>query len=295
MLGIDWSHTKYFAVYDGEKSQVLDKTQLIEVAKGQEVAIEQGCPLSIAYELARKATLYYVPAQAVAQYREENGIEKSDLEDARVIWTLAQQDGLQPVTLTSQQLRLIYLYHEYLYHLQGRIALNNIYKGAKRHFGDKLAEDLILFPFASGQMEEREEGLKKEIQRLTPVPPDKLDRIKGFSRWLWAGIMVVADPRLFPSKSAYRKYCGLIERKSINYRFNRNASRVYWLLADQIIKQRSDGWRDIYDRAKEELQEREGYTHPHGGAMNRLRTALANHVWEVVHEEPLMFQGIMSI
>ncbi|GAH74091.1 unnamed protein product, partial [marine sediment metagenome] len=150
MLGVDWSHTKFFAVHDGEKGEIVDKAQLIELAKGQPVAIEQGCPLSIAYELARKATLYYVPAQAVAQYREENGIEKSDLEDARVIWTLAQRDGLQPVTLTSQQLRLVYLYHQYLYHLQGRIALNNLYKGAKRHFGDELVHDLILFPFASG-------------------------------------------------------------------------------------------------------------------------------------------------
>lgn len=295
MLGVDWSHTKYFAVHDGEKSQVIDKAQLMKLAGDQEVAIEQGCPLSIAYELARKGTLYYIPTQAVAHYREEQGLEKSDLEDARVIWTLAQRDGLQPVRLTSQQLRLVYLFHQYLYHLHGRIALNNLYKGAKRHFGDELVGDLLLFPFASGQMEEREEGLKKEIQRLTPVPPDKLNRIKGFSRWLWAGIIVVADPRLFPSKAAYRKYCGLVERKSINYKFNRNASRVYWLLADQIIKQRSEGWREIYDKAKAELQEREDYTHPHGGAMNRLRTALANHVWDVVHEEPLMFQGIMSI
>lgn len=295
MLGIDWSHTKYFAIYDGENGQVVDKSKLLEMAKGQAVAIEQGCPLSIAYELARKATLYYIPATSVANYRLEHGIEKTDLADAQVIWTLSQRDGLHPITLNSQQLRLVYLYHQYFYHLQGRIALNNLYKSASRHFGDNLVDDLLLFPSAAQQMEQREEGLKTTIEKLVPVLPDKLANIKGFSRWLWAGIMVTADPRLFPSKSAYRIYCGLVDRKSIKYRFNRNASRAYWLLADQIIKQRTDGWRDIYDKVKAELLEREGYTHPHGGAMNRLRTALANYVWEVVHEEPLMFQGLMSI
>lgn len=295
MLGIDWSHTKHFAVYDGEKAQVVDRARLMEMAKGQEAAIEQGCPLSIAYELAREAKLFLVPATEVAKYRDEHGIEKTDLNDAQVIWTLAQAEGRNQVSLSDSQLRLTYLYHEYLFHLQGRIALNNIYKGAKRHFGDDLVGDLLLFPFAAEQMEQKEEGLKKEIERLVPVLPPKLDKIKGFSPWLWAGIMIIADPRLFASKSAYRVYCGLVDRKSKKYKFSRNASRIYWLLADQIIKQRTNGWRDIYDKNKEQLQQREGYTHPHGGAENRLMTALANHVWTVVHEEPLMFQGLLSL
>ncbi len=42
---------------------------------------------------------------------------------------------------------------------------------AKRHFGDKLADDLILFPFASSQMEQREEGLKKEINVASCILP----------------------------------------------------------------------------------------------------------------------------
>lgn len=295
LLGIDWSHTKYFAVFDGQSGQIVDKVQLIEMADGQAVVIEQGCPLSIAYELARRGTLYYIPTQAVAAYRERHSIEKSDLEDARVIWVLAQEDTPQPVTISSQKLRLVYLYHQYLYHLQGRIALNNIYKAARRHFGDEQVGGLLLFPFAAEQMEQGEEGFKKEIERLVPVLPPKLDKIKGFSPWLWAGIMVAADPRLFATKAAYRKYCGLVDRKTANYRFSRKASRVYWLLADQIIKQRTPGWREIYDSAKAELEQREGYTHPHGGAMNRLMTALANHVWDVAHQEPLMFQGLMTL
>ena len=127
--------------------------------------------------------------------------------------------------------------------------------------------------------------MRKEIEKLVPEPPERIIGIKGIGKWLWSGIIIYADPRLFETKSAYRKWCGLMDRKSINHKFSRNASRIYYLCADSLMTHRSDHWREIYDKTKEELSNREGYTHPHSGAMNRLMTAFANFVYDIVKEE----------
>lgn len=302
LLGIDWSHTRNFAVYDGQAGSILPLEEMLRLAKeAGAVAIEQGAPISVLYRLVRTCSVFPVPPHAVAEARKEKGLdafkmgERDDLADAEIIWGLVAGASMaafgsfppapKPLTLDDDRLRLVRLYHEYSYALRGQVALGNLHKAMRRHFGDEESGTAFLISCQQEEMERRAEALKAEIAKLAPEPPPLLLRLKGFSRWLWAGIVITADPKLFPSKGAYRKFCGLIDRRNSNYRFNRQARRAYWLVVDQFIKQRTPGWRELYDEWKEKLSRVDGYTHPHGGATNRVATAFANYVWAVVRDQ----------
>lgn len=297
MLAIDWSHTRDFAIYNGEQAKVVSINTLIgEAEKTDMVAIESGAPLQVIYRLCRLAPTYTIEPRDVAKERENRGLPKcksgveDDLVDARIIYDLVK-DGARPIRLDDDRLKLIYLYHQFIYSQRAWLKTQQIKKAMRRHFGDADNATLFLLSQHEGEYDRRAESLRKEIERLVPVPPDSIAKIKGMSKWLWAGIVITADPRLFPTRAAYRKYIGLVDRKSINYQFSRNASKAYWLCADQFIKQNTPGWREIYDRTKEELSKRERYTHPHAGAMNRLMTAFANYVFEIVRKEGVTMQG----
>lgn len=292
MLGLDWAHTRDFAVYDGKEASLMAFPQALEKAKADGgVAIEAGAPLTFLYRLVRAVPTVIVSPFEVAEERERQGLEKSDLNDAQVIWSLGQRDGRKPLALADDRLRLLRLYHEYDYALKAKVAQGNLLKAMKRHFGDAETSTAFLFSCHLEDLERRVEVLQAELERLAPEPPPSLLKLKGFSRWLWAGIIIAADPRLFPTKQAYRTYCGLIDREAIKHRFSRRARRAYWLVVDQFVKQRTPGWRELYDQKKEELTGREGYTHPHGGAANRVATAFCNYVFDVVRKEILAQQG----
>jgi len=311
MLAIDWAHTKDFAIYDGKTAELIPWTEVIKRVKGQDKAvIEHGAPLLYLYRIAKIVPTYTILPNFTAKERTRLGLEKSDLTDVKIIYDLASKNGLGEETaldgidawvaipfsllkLDDSKLRLIYLYHQFLYSLKAQIATNNLAKCMKRHFGDIENPTLFLLSQHIDEFELRCQNLRKEIEKLAPEPPDKIIKIRGISKWLWCGIIIFADPRLFETKSAYRKWCGLMDRKSINYKFSRNASRIYYLCADSLMTQRTPYWREIYDRTKEELSNREGYTHPHSGAMNRLMTAFANFVFVTVKEEGIAQQEIL--
>ncbi len=314
MLAIDWSHTKDFAVCNGNGAKIMPLNELLEEAKKTDlVVIESGAPLSVLYELCHLTSVFTIEPTDIAKERKDRGLPKyksgveDDLVDARIIYDLARTpahpesdkegcdgypstDSLSvrpvrgPLRLDDNRLRLIYLYHQYLYAYKAWMKIWQTTKAAHRHFGDDDNATLLLLSQHVDEYQRRMENLKKEIERLAPNPPDGIAKLKGISKWLWAGIVITADPRLFPTKSAYRKYLGLMNRNSINHKFNRNARRAYWLVIDQFIKQNTPVWRKLYDDYKAQLATRDGYTHPHGGALNRVATKFADFIWTEVNK-----------
>ena len=113
MLGIDWSHTRDFAVHDGKEGAILPLDRMLARAREDgAVAIEAGAPVSVLYRLARLCKVFLVSPFAVAQERERRGLPKmksgteDDLIDAGIIWALGQQPGLAPLSLADDRLRL---------------------------------------------------------------------------------------------------------------------------------------------------------------------------------------------
>jgi len=110
-------------------------------------------------------------------------------------------------------------------------------------------------------------------------------QIKGLGLRIWVGIVVTANPASFKCLSAYLRYCGLVDPKSIGYRYNRHAKMLYHMLAEEVVKQKDPKFRAIYDKCKANIAERHpDYTkrHIHNAALNRTATFLAKEIYKTM-------------
>lgn len=300
MLAIDWAHTKELVLYDGSKGSKTDHKGLSKFLN-HEVVIESGAPISLCWNIFRKTKLYYILPIKTKKYRELHSIEKSDENDAKVIWELAQdKSNLIEASINQRQIRLAMLYHMYLTYQKAQYKLENQIRAAKQYYGD-YAEQLFGMELALEQLAPKHNGLLKEIDLLAPKPPAQLTKIKGFGTRIWAGIICVANPQHSNSVNGYLKYCGYIDREVLKGNFSHNAKLVYWLLADQIIKQRTEPYRSKYDEIKQAQGElhpdwldKSGYKEGRGRidniARNRVGTMLAKDVYRIVKDNPLLIQ-----
>lgn len=300
MLAIDWAYTKELVLFDGEKVFNTDHKGLSKYLD-TEVVIEAGAPISLCWNIFRKTKLYYVLPVKTKEYRETHSIEKSDEADARVIWQLAQDKAnLIEASINQRAIRLAMLYHMYLTYQKAQYNLENQIRAAKQYYGE-YAGQLFGMELAVDQLAPKHEGLLREIDLIAPKLPPQLKKIKGFGIRMWAGIICVASPQHFNSVNAYLKYCGYIDRDVLKNKFSRDAKLVYWLLTDQIVKQRTEPYRSKYDEIKQKQGElhpewlkKSGYKEGKGRidniARNRVGTMLAKDVFRIVKDKPLLVQ-----
>lgn len=306
MIAVDWAHTKDLTTYDGKKVRVEDKKAFLErLAKsvGEEsiislepktqihsptVILEQGCPLSLIYSILKaKAHVKLISNRATEEYRKKHDINKSDENDSRIIYELAQQKvQLTPVTLDDNLLRLHDIYHQYCRYQKARIAMMNMKKAHIRQYGD-----CDMRPYDTGIeiLEAKEKSLLKELEKLTPKLPQTLS-IKGLGKRLWAGIFVTANPADFKCLSAYLRFCCLVNPESLNNKYNRHARMLYHMLAEGVVRQSDTEFRPLYDRLKADITKRNTeYTklHIHNAALNRTATFLAKEIYKHCHMKPM--------
>jgi len=250
MIAIDWAYTKELVLFDGERTFKVDQKGLAKHLN-HEVVIESGAPLSLCWNIFRRTKLYYILPSKTKEYRVSHTIEKSDEADAEVIWNLAQDKAnLIEASINQRNIRLAMLYHIYLTYQKSRIVLENQLRAAKRYYGE-YAGQLFGMELALDQLEPKEDGLLREIDFIAPKVPPALDKLKGFGPRIWCGVVCVADPRHFSSVNAYLKYCGFIDREVLKNKFSHDAKLIYWLLTDQIIKQKTEPYRSKYDEVKQ--------------------------------------------
>lgn len=328
MLAIDWSHTKGLAVYDGKKVRILDRKALLERLAGKSmsevkskikinpaslgaedksivgikstskfnssallVILEQGCPLSLIYDLLKVGyQVSSISNRATQDYRTKHSIEKTDETDAKLIYELASNGAkLTPVSLGDNQIQLVELYQRYKRYQKARVALGNMKKAYVRQFGDGKSMSAIkskgffnpsrvieaegesvftmkstiqfnpsasdgTLPYDIGidTLKAAEASCLKKIVKLAPPVPQCL-RIKGLGPRLWAGIYITANPANFPKLSCYLRYCGLVDKKQIGTRWNRHACMLYHMLAEEVMKLRDEKFRPIYDQCKGDI------------------------------------------
>ena len=103
MLAIDWSHNKGLATFNGKTLRTEDKGQLLKRLRGEsitaiksnivlkpQIVLEDGCPLSLAYYLSEiGCEINVIDNHATEDYRKEHNIEKTDENDAKIIYQLA--------------------------------------------------------------------------------------------------------------------------------------------------------------------------------------------------------------
>lgn len=356
MIAIDWSHTKDLTTFDGKKVRIESVTALLKrlhhnggestppeksritlhpplgtKAGGESprllkstvtshppaVVLEAGCPMSLIYRLILAgATVALIDNKATENYRKEHGVEKTDENDARIIYELAKNGAkLTPITLDHKLLQMHDVYHQYCRYQKARVALQNMRKAHLRHYGSGAGEstlpiqsvleshlvpDLLPYDTAIDTLRAREKSLLKRLETIAKGLPlfeaggesnasvkssNSLHSpaIKGLGQRLWLGIIVTANPSNFKCLSAYLRFCGLTSDVMATHKYNRHAKMLYHMLAEEVMKQRDPQFRPIYDKCKADIAEKHpDYTkgHCHNGALNRTATFLAKHIYK---------------
>lgn len=319
-IAVDWSHTKGLTTYDGKKVRVEDRRSLLQRLKklgkcGEEsinnlastvlihsptVILEEGCPASLIYDLVAQGNqVQLMSNRATEDYRVKHGIRKSDENDARIIWELANSGtNLRTVKMDDSWIQLYSLYKQYCRYQKARVAMQNMKKGYLRYFGDEesgsashLSGDTAPYDSAIDTLKAKEDSVMAELTplvsrgefRSVPSPPS----IKGLGNRIWAGIVVTANPNDFKCLSSYLRFCGLTEDVIKNHKYSRHARMLYHMLADQVVKQGDPTLRSIYDKCKTDIANKNpSYTklHIHNAAMNRTATMLAKHIFRHVQD-----------
>ena len=321
MIAVDWSHTKELTTYDGHKLRVEDKKALLKrLAKssGEEsiansksrmrthsptVILEQGCPLSLIYDILQSgAEVKVISNRSTQDYRVEHNIEKTDENDAKIIWQLANKGAhLTPVSLSDGQVMMYSLYHQYCHYQKARVAMMNQKKAHLRQYGDA---DMLPYDIAIDSLKAKEQGLLKQLGKLNkPLvsggestkriestsnlqPPD----IKGLGERLWIGIVITANPKDFKCLSAYLRFCGLTGDVIESNKYNRHAKMLYHLLAEEIVKQKDSKFRPLYDKFKADMAvkyEGEKKFRINNAALNRTATFLAKEIYRYCNMKPM--------
>lgn len=326
MIAIDWSHTKGLTIYNGERVSIIDRKALLKRleesikrvnsigvlhsslgADGESsgliksspyfnppaptAILEQGCPLSLIYDILKTGCeVKVISNRATQDYRMEHSIEKSDETDAKIIYELANNGAkLTPVSLEDNQIQLFDLYQRYKRYQKARVSLQNMCKAYTRQFGDgestplfKSMQGLNPSPVLEGEGESTgtlksnfavnpspsdgtlpydigidtlkaaENSCLKKLVKLAPPVPQAL-KIKGLGPRLWAGIYITANPANFPTLSSYLRYCGLVDKEQLGTRWNRHACMLYHLLAEEVMQKRDERFRPIYDQCKADI------------------------------------------
>jgi len=317
-IAVDWSHTKGFTTYDGEKVRVEDRKSLLQRLKklgnrGEEsinllqsrylihspiIILEEGCPASLIYDiLLTGSQVRMISNRATEDYRVKHGIAKSDENDARIILELADSGArLRSVSVDDNWIQLHSLYRQYVRYQKARVAMQLMKKAYLRYFGDEesgsagqLSGDTAAYDTAIDTLRAREDSLMKKLTPLVskgesksmPTPPP----IKGLGNRIWAGMMVTANPNDFKCLSAYLRFCGLTDDVVKSQKYNRHARMLYHMLAEQILRQSDRTFKPIYDKCKADITVKNpNYTkiHLHNAALNRTATMLAKHIFRHV-------------
>lgn len=327
MLAVDWSYTKGFTTYDGKNLRVVDKKSLLKYlnkknSDGEEsilivksrtslhspsVVLEEGCPTSLIYDLLRVGSQVYLISNRTTQdYRVAHDIEKTDENDAKIIWEFASNGAkLKEVNFDDRLMQMHSLYHQYCRYQKARVAMQNMRKGYLRHFGNGESKSLeqstiILHPssdtapydIAIDTLKSKEQSLlrklipliaggesKAPVQSVNTLQPPA---IKGLGKRIWIGLIVTANPVYFKCLSAYLRFCGLTEDAIKSHKYNRHATMLYHLLAEETMKHRDSTFRPIYDKCKANIAGiHPDYTklHIHNAALNRTATLIAKAIF----------------
>jgi len=327
MIAVDWSHTKDLATYDGKKSRTETAKALLKRLEGESnigiesrntlqlaIVIEQGCPLALIYGFVKSGhTVGLIDNHATEAYRKEFNIEKTDENDAKIIYKLANDGAkLQTIDVSDKMMETHSLYHQYCCYQKARVAMTLMKKAHERSYGDGKSTDTIksteksqpnpydLSPYdtAIESLQSREKSLLKQldksgkepimeggeskrgIQSIIVLNPPS---IKGLGKRIWIGLMVTANPVSFRNLSGYLRYCGLTSDVVESHKYNRHAKMLYHLLSEEILKQKDPEFRPIYDKCKADITEKHSdYTklHIHNAALNRTATFLAKRIFK---------------
>ena len=276
MYAIDWAVRKELRIYNIQKdklktipSTVPEFTKfLTSIKKPTGFYFEEGGGDSFKLLARRKGhQVHTIIGKKTKEYRENMGLEKSDEVDAVVIGQMAKtrpDDFYQFRELDDVTARIAILFKERadteenlvrqknkLFALKNRLELINL-DGYK----DKVIERKEnIIDALQKEFELQSKLLGKEVEKH-PVWTDYLKDIKGVGAVVGAGLIArIKRASRFTDKYSLRHFAGMITKKG-NYQFDRKLKKTLYYFTEEIIKQRTPVWRELYDDMKKFYKEK---------------------------------------
>jgi len=276
MFSVDWAVKKELRVYDvkKEKLKTISSTVsefakfLTSIKKPTSFYFEEGGGDSFKLLARRKGhEVYTILGKKTKEYRDNLGVEKSDEADAVIIGQMAKSlpgEFYQFRELDDITARISILFKERadteenlvrqknkLFALKGRLELINL-DGYK----DKVIErKQNIIDALKKEFELQTKLLGKEVENH-PAWTGYLKDIKGVGAAVGAGLIArIKRASRFTDKYSLRHFAGMITKKG-NQQFDHKLKKTLYYFTDEIIKNRTPIWRELYDNMKEFYKEK---------------------------------------
>lgn len=253
--------------------------------EGNEVYIESGAPKYVLYDLIKEGKeIFVVPGQEVKELRDELGWEKTDENDALVIKELFNRTPDVFVQFSKPkhtEIVLSFLMGKYSQITKDIAGMKNRRKAIKREFGK-----IGVYDETIKLLEKEKAKLLKQSLPLLTIEINRIKHIKGVGPALTVGLLSVAHPRNFPTKSRYLAYCGYKGHTKETHKFNRQAKSRAYLMAKETIMHKDPEYYPFYKKIKGDLKERFPEYPPYrinNMAINRIATFILKEIWEKTH------------
>lgn len=252
VCAIDWAHTeKKVIYYNGKK---ISK----RLPKDTKVIIGENIPGKYCKKWLKDGIkVYRIHQNIISDYRETKGIEKTDENDAILIYEYYQ---LHPEDFKSYigEALIKNLYSTFKEIQKIRVSTEN---RVWANSDDKTNNSVL------NELERVEKHILKIIEQEIPKYPvwnGFLKHIKGINVSTACGLIsYIGDISKFPNKSNLDSYFGLdvkdgkAPRLKKGKQFNKHLkgkSLILGIIGDNFIKQRTPLYREIYDNEKERLR-----------------------------------------
>lgn len=276
MFSVDWAVKKELKIYAIQKDKLKTIPSTISefakflstIKKPTSFYFEEGGGDSYKLLARRKGhQVYTIAGKKTKEYRENIGLQKSDEADAVIIGQMAKtnpSEFYQFRELDDTTARIAILFKE------RADTEENLVRQKNKLFALKCRLELISLDGYKDKVIERKENiidaLQKEFELQTKllgkevekhsVWTDYLKDIKGVGAAVGAGLIArIKRASRFTDRYSLRHFAGMITKKG-NPQFDHKLKRTLYHFTEEIIKQRTPVWRELYDNMKKFYKEK---------------------------------------
>ena len=264
VISIDWAVKKPIITFDGKEAKIYETIEEFKNTVSTTILCETGVPRSL---FTIDKPLKIVSGNLVKQKREELNLDKTDENDAKVIfWLYDEQPDLfrlvEPrdvnMELLRKKVKTLMRYEKI------KTSIKNMNKSLLLEYGE--FEDIEKLGLISKLCDERSEKLKVDIEKILKAHFYKetkgLTKIKGLSFVLVSKLLSYAGDYKNHNLDELKSYAGISPHKGKQKIRDNKYSRILQMIllgkqhiVDELIMNRTEPYREVYDRYKERLAE----------------------------------------
>lgn len=293
---MDWAIRKKDVFYTEDGGVIGDIFDVSNI-HDETIFLEEGCPRNKLYKLLRNNNkIFLIDPKIVLEYKKEKKIKKTDKNDVKAIYILANKKPKLFKKLTKkaeQEIMNEVLVKQYIFVTKSLARIKNMSKSFKRQFGF----DNSIFLNQIKELEKQKSTYYKKLGSLVKLDLKRVSHIKGLGNRILAEILFLKHPKYFDDWRQYIKYCGFYADGRKTGKFNHALKDAYYLAVRGIIMNKDEHYSKIYydlkkglrkghpEKIKENEKIRWNNGHIDNIARNRVATQLSKDVWQIFHED----------